>query len=185
MKRFRSMYRRCRRSRSQAAQVIVLFALLLPVLVGAAGLAVDAALLGRAHARLHAVAGAAARAGAQQISPGWLATTDTFVLAADSARDAAQRVCSANQADAWPELACSIDVSPELVDTSDWDSAAIVAWIEFLLNDRTRRYPGFTVHGAVTVIASQDVRVFFVPLLTRQPEVHVAAREWATPVTGV
>lgn len=185
MKHLHDTRRLCPRKWRQAGQVLVLFALMLPVLVGAVGLMVDLALITRAHARLQAVAASAARAGAQEISAGWLASTDTFLLSSSTAETAAQQVCSAYKQDALLDLSCAVDVSPLLADTQGWSSAADAAWLAYLFRDPTERYPGYTVHGSVTVTASQNVRLFFLPALTHQPQLRVAAHQSATPVSGV
>src|SRR5207248_87946 len=105
-------------------QVLVLFALMLPVLIGAAGLMVDLTSIERAHTHLQAIAAAAARAGAQEISTEMVALADTFSLSlTGAAAAAAEQVCSAYGSDAAEGLTCSIDVTPELTETWRWSPA--------------------------------------------------------------
>jgi Flp pilus assembly protein TadG len=69
---------RCRHA--QAAQVLVWLALLMPLLVGVAGLAIDGATVFAARRELQSVADGAARAGATQVDLGSLRADDGAAL---------------------------------------------------------------------------------------------------------
>jgi hypothetical protein len=84
-----------------------------------------------------------------------------------------------------PGMTCNVAVSPELTDFWLWDGARQAAWLTYIASDPTQRYPGFTVHGSVTVTASDSVHMFFIQVLTHQPDVNISATQTAILVTGV
>jgi Flp pilus assembly protein TadG len=162
-------------------QVLVLFGLLLPALIGTAGLFIDAAIIFRESAALRVVAAAAARAGASEISSTALNTLDVVTLnPLDHAQvqSAVTKVCEAYARE--PRLS-GLTCSPVVVGEPSLTNAEGAAWVSFAV-DETRR--GHIAPIGVKVTAIRDVRVYFLSVLTHRSNVHLAISQWATPVTG-
>src|SRR5579859_2885642 len=143
-----------RRPHAQRGQIMILFAILLPLLVFGAALLVDLALLMRDSATLHATAAAAARAGASEISALGLSGADVFTLNPldqSSVNAAAQRVCDAYRAERrLRDMECEVHVA-WVPDVSGQSAAALVV---FGRNDKNLALgPGQTLHMAVQVTA--------------------------------
>lgn len=171
-------------SRSRA-QTLVLFAMLLPALVGAAAITVDLALIMRTHAQLRDIAASAARAGADQVSSLALAIDDDFALVPDGqAEHSAQRVCEAYRQDAIADLECQVNVSFAPLIVAPGGPAVEAAWIQFLRQEHPLGRPGLTVHGTVTVRAQHLQRLYFLAPVTRQPTLELQATQTAVLVTG-
>jgi Flp pilus assembly protein TadG len=164
---------------------LVLFALWLPVLIGTAAASLDLALIVRAHTQLRAVASAAARAGAEQVSTVVLAVSDDFALAPDgNARNAALRVCDRYRQDGLDRVECDVNVSFIPLTVPSGGLPAVAAWADYMRRDPTQRGPGRTIHASVTVSAHRVQRLLFLAPVIRRPALELRATETAVLVTG-
>lgn len=162
----------CHRSRGQ---VMVMFVLMLPLLCGAAGILVDLGLIVRNQAQLRGAAAAAARAGVSEFDITVLTATDVITfgpLSTQHVKDAAQRVCATYRdtqpkQDALANLTCTVDIA--LLPLSP-DATTDAPLFEYLAKSRDTTLkpgPGLTVPMSVRVTATDQVRLYFLPVLMR------------------